>query len=121
MEGQVFERRIMLIMRWFARLVSIVLLILLVLPYLSAELHNPVDLNSVSRAAYFALGLMLVGLIAAWFHGGLGGGLILVGYLIFGMVQKDFWIGPVFPLFLVPGVLFLLCWCKSRGIIKSSC
>jgi hypothetical protein len=66
---------------------------------------RPVQLESI------ALGLMLLGLVAGWVREGLGGLLVLLGLAAFNAVELVVNDRPAlgaFPLFAVPGVLFLV-------------
>jgi hypothetical protein len=60
---------------------------------------------------FAALGLMLVGLVIGWVREGLGGVLVLIGLAGFNAVELAVNGRPAlgaFPLFAVPGALFLL-------------
>ena len=60
---------------------------------------------------FIALGVMLVGLVIGWLRAGLGGLLVLVGLAAFNAIELTvngrLALGA-FPLFAVPGTLFLL-------------
>jgi hypothetical protein len=60
---------------------------------------------------FAALGLMLLGLVIGWVQEGLGGLLVLLGLATFNTVELSVNGRPAlgaFPLFAVPGALFLL-------------
>jgi hypothetical protein len=60
---------------------------------------------------FVALGLMLLGLVVGWMREGLGGLLVLLGLAAFNAVELVVNGVPArgaFPLFAVPGVLFLV-------------
>jgi hypothetical protein len=60
---------------------------------------------------FTALGLMLLGLVTGWVREGLGGLLVLLGLAAFNAVELAVNGRPAlgaFPLFAVPGALFLL-------------
>jgi hypothetical protein len=60
---------------------------------------------------FAAMGLMLLGLLIGWMREGLGGLLVIVGLAAFNIVELAVNGRPAlgaFPLFAVPGILFLL-------------
>ena len=63
------------------------------------------------QVEFAALGLMLLGLVVGWVREGLGGLLVLLGLAAFNAVElavNGRPAGGAFPLFAVPGALFLL-------------
>jgi hypothetical protein len=69
--------------------------------------HQPTPV----QLEFAALGLMLLGLVIGWLREGLGGLLVLLGLAAFNTVELAVNGRPAlgaFPLFAVPGALFLL-------------
>ena len=66
-----------------------------------------------------AMGIMLFGLVIGWLREGLGGLLVILGLAAFNVVELAVNGRPAlgaFPLFAVPGALFLLsAWIRRRG------
>jgi hypothetical protein len=108
-----------LVARWAARLTSL-LLIGLVAVFVIGHGGLPNVLGQPARIQleFAALGLMLIGLAVGWLREGLGGLLVLFGLAAFNAVELTVNGRPAlgaFPLFAVPGVLFLLSALPGRG------
>src|SRR5271165_2225306 len=98
---------------WSARVTSLLLLGLVIFIVIGQggppnifRQPTPVQLE------FAAMGLMLLGLVVGWVREGLGGLLVLLGLAAFNAVELTVNGRPArgaFPLFAVPGVLFLLC------------
>jgi hypothetical protein len=98
--------------RWSARAISL-LLLGLVIVILSGHGGPPNILRQPTsvQLEFAAMGLMLLGLVIGWLHEGLGGLLVLLGLAAFNTVELTVNGRPAlgaFPLFFVPGALFLL-------------
>jgi hypothetical protein len=101
-----------LLVRWAARVTSLLLFGLVVVivigqggpPNIFSQ-PTPVQLE------FIAMGLMLLGFAVGWVREGLGGLLVLLGLAAFNAVELAVNSRPAlgaFPLFAVPGVLFLV-------------
>jgi hypothetical protein len=100
------------LVRWSARLTS-----LLLLGLVSVFVIGHRGLPDIFRQPtpvqfeFAALGLMLLGLVIGWLREGIGGLLVVLGLVAFNIVEFAASGRPAlgaFPLFAVPGVLFLL-------------
>ena len=104
------------VIRWTARIWSIVVFGILLL-LIIGEWINPSFTYEWFGLLFIPLGIS-IGMILAWWWEGLGGGIILGSLLGFYIVHfastNTFPDGFVWLLFSVPGLLFLLCWYKSR-------
>jgi hypothetical protein len=100
------------LVHWSARVTSLLLLGLLTAivighggpPNVLAQ-PTPVQLE------FAAMGMMLLGLVIGWVREGVGGLLVILGLAAFNIVELAVNGRPAlgaFPLFAVPGVLFLL-------------
>ena len=107
--------------RWVARLLSIASIAVLVL-FFVGEGVAPTGVAPKGEEwiglLFFPLGVM-VGLIVAWWHEGIGGAIVVGGLLAFLGVYGLLLTGGVpqplpFLAFASPGFLFLLCWLLSR-------
>jgi hypothetical protein len=100
------------LVHWSARLSSLLLFGLVIVFVIGNGgppniLHQPRPV----QLEFAALGLMLLGLVIGWVREGLGGLLVLFGLAGFNTVELAVNGRPAlgaFPLFAVPGVLFLL-------------
>jgi hypothetical protein len=98
--------------RWAARITSLLLIGLVVAIVIGHG--GPPNLFSQPKSVqleFVALGLMLLGLVVGWMREGLGGLLVLLGLAAFNAVELVANGVPArgaFPLFTVPGVLFLV-------------
>jgi hypothetical protein len=113
---------LLLLVRWAARVTGL-LLIGLVVVIVIGEGGPPNVFRQPSsvQLEFAALGLMLLGLVVGWAREGLGGLLVLLGLAAFNAVEMAVNGRPArgaFPLFAVPGVLFLLSallgWARRR-------
>ena len=107
------------IVRWAARVTSLLLFGLVVFIFVGQGgppnlLFQPTSV----QIEFIALGLMMLGLVVGWLREGLGGVLVLVGLAAFNAVEFVVNGQPArgaFPLFVVPGILFLLsAWLGRR-------
>jgi hypothetical protein len=74
-------------------------------------LPNVLDQPRPVQLEFAAMGLMLLGLVIGWVREGIGGLLVMLGLGAFNIVELVVNGRPAlgaFPLFAVPGVLFLL-------------
>jgi len=100
------------VVRWSARVTSLLLFGLVVVIVIGQGgppniFHQPTPV----QLEFVALGLMLLGLVIGWVREGLGGLLVLLGLATFNAVELAVNGRPAlgaFPLFVVPGGLFLL-------------
>jgi hypothetical protein len=101
-----------LLTRWAARITSLFLLGLVAVFMIgNGGPPNPVNQPASVQLEFGAIALILFGLVLGWLREALGGLLILLGLLAFDVVEVIVNGVPArgaFPLFVVPGVLFLL-------------
>jgi hypothetical protein len=74
-------------------------------------LPSPLGQPTSIQLEFAAMGLMLVGLAIGWVNEGIGGLVVLLGLVGFNLVEMTFngrLARGAFPLFAVPGILFLL-------------
>ena len=100
------------IVSWSARVTSLILFVLVVVIVIGeGGLPNIFRQPRPVQVEFLAMALMLVGLVIGWVREGLGGLLVLLGLAAFNIVELAVNGRPAlgaFPLFAVPGVLFLL-------------
>jgi hypothetical protein len=110
--GSVSSAPLQRLVHWSARVTAFLILWLVIaivighggLPNVFAQ-PTPVQLE------FAAMGLMLLGLLIGWVREGFGGLLVMIGLGAFNIVELGVNGRPAhgaFPLFAVPGVLFLL-------------
>lgn len=102
------------IIRWIARVLSVLLIMLFVTMSFGERVPSPWILTPPEKYAFLALFVMLAGLVSALRWELIGGILILVGYALFALVNQEIIISWAFTLFPVAGILFLLSWALSR-------
>ncbi|MGD0694078.1 MAG: hypothetical protein ABSB82_04425 [Terriglobia bacterium] len=103
------------ILRWTARILG-TLLVLLFLVFLVGEgPPRPSTLTTPEKLMFVGTGIMLLGLILAWRWPGLGGAMALLGYLFFGTVAgvRSAVMSP-FAVGGVSGMLHLAGWWLSH-------
>lgn len=110
-------QRLLMIIRWTARVWSVPSIVALLLPYFVEGLYwlQATSVREViGHLCFFAV---LVGLILAWRWEGLGGGLTVAGVVVF---YVTWWLhgktprGLFFLLIAAPGAIFLLYWLLAR-------
>jgi len=100
------------IVHWSARVTSLLLFGLVIVFVIGhGGPPNIIRQPTPVQLEFAALGLMLLGLVIAWAREGFGGLLVLLGLAAFNTVELTVNGRPAlgaFPLFAVPGALFLL-------------
>ena len=101
------------IIRWIARFIGIFLFLFFV--WFAMEIGTPdFDMMTLQEIKLFIANLMmLAGLIVVWKFEFIGSIILIGSYIFFSIVNFSFWIGPVFPNFLLIGILHLFCWLVS--------
>ena len=109
--------------RYIARLFSILLIVLIVTLSLGEGLPDPATLSSVDLLFFGSLLIMLVGLILSWQKENTGGLLLILGFVIFFVVNSfssnSIQLGIFFLLFPLTGILFVLCCRIDKRIIDT--
>jgi hypothetical protein len=100
------------LLHWSARVTSFLLFgLVIVFVFGNGGPPNIVGQPTSVQLEFAAMGLMLLGLLIGWVREGLGGLLVIVGLAAFNIVELAVNARPAlgaFPLFAVPGILFLL-------------
>ena len=125
MGSQSANPRLMTIIRWIARvwsiLIFLVALLIVVVP--DPNVVQPVPLTDWIELGFYWV--VILGLLLAWRWEGLGGAIALagiVGHAVAFRIFRDTWFVQAIPVFILglPGILFLLCWALSRSRRSSS-
>ena len=109
--------------RWFARILGSIILLLVLLMVIGEVLLMEPPPGSTGKLGEgdipFMTGMivMLVGIVVAWFREGLGGLLMIGGFIPF-LVDElksgfNAWFLVIFPII---GLLHLFCWWQSRRL-----
>lgn len=105
------------VLRWLARIIGS-LMALFILFMLVVHMFGDVEGEDGKPPIHVILffSLWIVGVILAWKWEVVGGGLLLLNSIVFFIVTPNaFWPpNPFFNAFPVTGILFLVCWLKSR-------
>lgn len=113
------EQSVVSTIRFFAHLFSVLLIFVVILLALGETF--PGSSNAISREILLTTSLiiMLVGLFVAWKWEGIGGSLIILGFLLFLIINSIFSdflkLGFFFLLFPLTGILFLFCCLRERN------
>jgi hypothetical protein len=102
------------IARWTARVLGTLLLVLVVLFAISEGVPNPFHQPLAVNLISLGMVMMLTGLLAAWKWEGVGGFLVVAGWILVVIVNRGFRPNGIFEAFLIVGILHVLCWWKSR-------
>jgi len=113
-----FERKLIPFIRWIARVVGSLIfafVILFILGYTFTG-HAPdfAGMNPKEQIMFTGLFLEMIGILLAWKWEGIGAGLIIVGYAVFQITEGKLFTPPIFPIFLILGVMFGYCWLRGR-------
>ena len=109
-----YDLPILTVARWTARVIGTLLLLLIAVFAIGEGMPNPLTLNSRENLLSVALLTMIVGQIAAFKWEGIGGLLILSGFVFFSVVNHRISINIVFGPWLLTGMIFLGCWWMKR-------
>ena len=122
-ETRVLEQRGLTILRWIARVWSIVSIGFVLAIFIGSGFEEGFTLAQFAPPelvglVFFPCGVCL-GMILAWRWEGIGGGItigsLLVFYTVLTLIGGRFPRGPWFALVAAPGILFLACWLLARG------
>jgi hypothetical protein len=110
--GSVWSPPLPRLVRWSARVTSLLLLgLVLAIVIGHGGPPNVLGQPTPVQLEFAAMGLMLFGLLLGWIREGVGGLLLIIGLAALSIVELVVNGRPAlgaFPLFAVPGVLFLL-------------
>ncbi|MGO9109709.1 MAG: hypothetical protein ACLP9L_10785 [Thermoguttaceae bacterium] len=116
-----YERQIVFVARWTARIIGTLLLVLIAIFVIGEGVPNPSILSHRENLLTVAMLTMIVGQIAAWKWEGIGGVLILSSYFLFAIMNHGIPFNIVFGPWLLTGLLFLGCaWMESKVAGSSS-
>jgi len=107
------EAKYLKIIRLIARVLSAFLLFIVLLFLLGEGVPNPVSLSQKELLLFIAFFLMGAGIIISLRRELYGGVLSIIGYVIFAIINKTIFAGPIFPFFFIVGLLNLIHWWKS--------
>ena len=116
--------RIVTIIRWIARIWSILIfviaLLIVVLP--DPNVVQPVPLTDWNELGFYWVSIL--GLLLAWRWEGLGGTMAIAGVAghdVAFRIIRGYWFHVLVPsallefVFVLPGILFIACWALSRS------
>ena len=112
--SQFDEKRIINLLRWLTRILGILLIFVIVLFAVGEGFPNPLALTVDEQLGFVALIIMLAGLILAWKFEGMGGLLVIIGYIFFVALNSRILGLGVFMIFPIVGLSFLFCWQRTR-------
>lgn len=106
--------------RWTARILGSLLLLLIFVIMTGSFFSEGLayEISAAENWMFFAMFLMLIGTIVGWKYEGYAALLLIAGYLLFVGVNytrnQTFNVGWVIPIFLIVGILYLMCWVRDR-------
>ena len=110
------------VIRYIARLFSILLIVLVVMLSIGEGLPNPSTLSSTAMLLFASLLTMLVGLVLSWQREHAGGVITILGFILFFIVNSvssgSLRLGFFFLLFPLTGILFVLCCRIDKRILS---
>jgi len=116
--------KIVFVLRWVARIFGTILVLFILSQFLGAIIRTG-HINVIHYGHYVMMvffGLAQIGILIAWRWEGIGGFLGVFG-VIATILLNSLWVdGPrmaqsniAFLLWLIPSLLFIYCWWKTRG------
>ena len=111
---------ILTVVRWTARIIGTLLLLLMAVFAIGEGVPNPSILSPREILLFAALAMMILGQIVAFRWEGIGGILILSGFAFFSIVNHRISLNVVFGPWLLTGLLYLGCWWMKRRAASPS-
>ena len=109
---------------WLARISGTLLFLLVAAFGIGEGVPNPLQLSTVELSLSGAFLAMLVGLVLGWKWPGAAGFLTCGGYVFFWIVNfaatGRAWLGWLFALFPLIGLMYLICWRGRKRLTPSS-
>jgi hypothetical protein len=102
------------ILRWTARVLGSLLLVLIAAFAIGEGVPNPLHGSIAENLLTAAFLTMILGQIVAWKWEGIGGLLIVASFTFFAIVNHGIPINVVFGPWLLTGLLYLACWALTR-------
>ncbi len=102
------------ILRWTARILGGLILVLVLLFFFGEGLPELSTLTAHESRLLFSMLLMLIGTAFAFKWELVGSLLIIFGYILFAFFNQKLLPGPVLPIFLFTGILFLITAVKTK-------
>ena len=106
--------RLILTLRWIARIIGGLLFAFFI--WFGYHVGGPdFELMTEQEISLFIANIgMLVGLVVVWRWEFIGSLLLIGSFISFSIINHSFWIGPIFPTFLLVGIIHLGCWLSSN-------
>ncbi len=105
-----YKRVILIALRATARFLGSVLFLMIIMFAVGEGIPNPFALGFSETITFFSFVIMLAGLIIAWKLEGIGGLIVLGGYLMFAVVNPGSVSMNVVFIFPLTGILFIAYW-----------
>lgn len=102
-------------LRWIARAMSILLILYIFVSVVGAPAAIVRGFDTSEGVTIISLIIMGFGLIIAWFRGGVGGSLVLFGYLLMMIAEGAFIVNWALVLIPVSGLMFLIAAVLDKG------
>jgi hypothetical protein len=77
-------------------------------------------LSATENVLLLATAMMLGGVVTGYFKEVLGALLMLIGYTMFAIIEREIWIAIWFVLFLVTAALYLFSWWRRRDVRREN-
>jgi len=111
---------ILLGLRWSARITGLFLAGMVLVFLVGEGPPNPFKQPPSVQIEFLGMGLMVFGFLLGWRYEGVGGLLVVIGFVVFAAAElavNGRLPGGAIPLFAVPGVLYLMSY-GARAVVK---
>ncbi len=105
--------------RWTARIMGVLLATIFLFFLIGEGVPKPSDITTRAMWMFVGVFMEIGGLLIAWRFEAIGATIALAGYLFFSLLEGGFWVPPIYPLFPIAAVLFLICAFEGK-ILKQS-
>jgi hypothetical protein len=107
-------------LRWFARIVGLLVISIVATIAFGEGYPNPLTLTSTEQLLSMSILIMLAGILLAWKWEGIGGTLLIVGYVTIltteSMHRHSLAVFTFFDYFLLLGILNLGVWWSTKHV-----
>lgn len=108
--------KVVKILRWFARILAGLLILILLAFFVGEGIPNPVHLSHRELLLFIAFLVMISGLLFGWRKEGISSLLVLGGFVFFVVINHGIRLNFIFATIPLTGILFLIVWLLKKKL-----